>query len=126
MYVGCRNTEDLNPDQLAAVLEHEAAHMRRRDPLRLSGLRFIVCLLYWIPLVRRLASDLAESVEFIADDTVREPTVLASAILTIARSTRPGIVPVGGVGFHSPDLLDRRVRRLLGQRARPCTHVTRM
>ena len=112
-------------DQLAAVLEHEAAHVRRRDPLRLSLLRFLSCMLYWLPLVRRLADDLADEVELLADRASTKPVVLASAILLSAQQCchRP---VAGSASLHGRDLIDRRVRQLLGETQPARSHVTRM
>ena len=113
------------PDQLAAVLEHEQAHVRRRDPLRLSLLRFLSCMLYWLPVVRRLAADLADEVELLADRASTKPLVLASAILASAQHCSHGPV-AGSAGLHGRDLIDRRVRQLLGESQPARTHVTRM
>ena len=124
IYVGRENASGLSTEQLAAVIEHEAAHLKRRDPLRLALLRFLTCMLYWLPIVRGLASDLAEDLEFLADDAVRKPAVLASAILATARSSVTAGAPQGTAGFHRADLVDRRVRRLVGERAPMRSHVT--
>lgn len=113
------------PEQLAAVLEHEQAHVRRRDPLRLSLLRFLSCMLYWLPLVRRLAADLADEVELRADRASTQPVVLASAILASAQHCYRRPI-AGSVGLHGRDLIDRRVRQLLGEAQPARTNVTRM
>lgn len=130
VYVASELPSRLSTPQLAAVFAHEAAHVARRDPLRLSLLRLLACTLFWIPTLRRLADDLADEAEVRADDAAaREPLVLASAILLLARW--PAAVPTGGptgavmVGFQRPDLLERRIRRLAGEDAVARTHVTR-
>ena len=124
IFVAEEATRLFTPDQLAAVLEHEHAHVRRRDPLRLSILRFLSCMLYWLPVVRRLAADLADDVELLADRASTKPVVLASAILVSAQycSSRP---VAGSAGLHGSDLIDRRVRQLLGEAQPARTHVTR-
>jgi hypothetical protein len=125
-------------------MAHEAAHVRRRDPLRLSALRFLGRTLFWIPALRRLADDMADEAEILADDAgAREqPLVLASAIVALAgwstpaaaRATRPfpaatavGIIAGhdGGAAPARDALLDRRVRRLAGEAVPVATHVTR-
>ena len=125
IYVARALAEQLSPDQLAMVVAHEGAHGARRDPLRLSLLRFLTCMLFWIPALRRLAADVADEAEVQADDVAAagRPLVLASAIVALARSG-PGSMPRAAVGFHRPELLERRVRRLLGQDPLPATHLT--
>lgn len=117
----------LTPAQLATVVAHEGAHAARRDPLRLSLLRFLTCMLFWIPALRRLAADVADEAEIQADDVAAagQPLVLASAIVALARYGTSPAVPAPGVGFQRPELLERRVRRLLGQEPPPTTHLTR-
>jgi Zn-dependent protease with chaperone function len=123
--------------ELAAVLAHEYAHVRRRDPARLTVLRFVGCALFWLPALRRLAADVADDAEIAADDdAVRgRPLVLASAILSLAGWRAPGgaaaaaIAAVSGrnaatAGFHRDGLLDRRIRRLAGEEPAVVSHVT--
>lgn len=127
IYVAGELEEQLNEDQLAAVLAHEGAHAARRDPLRLSLLRFLTCTLFWIPALRRLADDMADEAEVQADDAAAagRPLVLASAIVALAKVRPANAVLQGAVGFHRPDILERRVRRLLGQEPLPGSHLTR-
>lgn len=110
--------------EVVAVLAHEAEHVRRRDPLRIAVFRFLALTLFWIPALRRLSDDMADEVEILADDaaTRGEPLVLASAILGVA-AWRHQIVS-GTVGFHKPDILDRRIRRLAGEDAPVRSHLT--
>jgi Zn-dependent protease with chaperone function len=124
----------LTPDQVHAVIAHEAAHVRRRDPLRLSTLRFFACTLFYLPALRRLADDAADDAEIRADDEAAsrsgDSVTLASALVEIARRWPAGgsasvPLPATGVSAGGSDLLDRRVRRLLGEDAVVGTHVTR-
>lgn len=131
--------ELLTRDELAAVLAHESAHAARRDPLRLSLLRFLACMLFFIPALRRLAADAADESEIEADDAAagttfaKAPLALASAIVRIATEWNPvcesGALTLGPadgvVGFQRADLLDRRVRRLMGEETAVGTHLTR-
>ena len=116
----------LAPDELAAVLAHEAAHVRRRDPLRLFVLRYFSGVLFWLPALRRLAADLADEAEIAADDAAARihALPLASALLAIAG----GDIGSGGLepstGFQHRDLLERRIRRLAGEDAVVGTHVS--
>ena len=141
----CRTLpETLSTEELTAVLQHEARHVRRRDPLRLSMLRFLGCTLFWIPAFRRLAADVADETEIAADDAAarENPLALASAILALAqwrdtsrRSSSKhlttgdvsGLVNVGGHGAAGAfdTLLERRIRRLAGESAPVATRLTR-
>ena len=136
----------LSADELAAVLAHEGAHVARRDPLRLSLLRFLAQLLFWVPALRRIADDAADETEVAADDFAaqavarcagsgdakRGSLILASAILSLASvwslagvGSAIDASSLGAVGFHRQDLLNRRVRRLAGEEVAFGTHLTR-
>lgn len=126
VYVARSLSERLSFDELTAVLAHEASHAQRRDPLRLSALRVLSCVLFWLPALRRLAADAADEAEIRADDRAaqRDPLILASAILALGQlSAPPRANP--GTAFQQPDLFERRVRRLAGEVITPRSHVTR-
>ncbi len=139
VYVAAALVDTLDVAQLEAVFAHEAAHVGRRDPLRLSLMRFLACTLFYIPALRRLADDLTDEAEIAADDvavTRTDPLVLASAILALAdwpgryvgsRALRPGSAvafqPFGAL--QRVDVLERRIRRLAGEPVAAGTHVTR-
>ena len=127
IYVAAGIADRLTAGELALVLAHEGAHVAQRDPLWLSIYRFLSCTLFWIPALRSLADDMAAEAEIRADDVAgaRDPLVLASAILRLA-SYRSSRAVAGAVGFDSPDLLDRRIRRLAGEDTPLPTHVTRL
>ncbi len=130
IYVAATLANHLSLGELAALLAHEGAHVARRDPLRLSLLRFFACTLFWIPALRRLAADLADEAEVMADDAAAaDPLVLASAILNVAHwpydARGSDMQQFAGVGFFRPDLFDRRIRRLAGEDTVVRTHVTR-
>ena len=119
----------LSHDQLVAVLAHENAHRRRRDPLRLSLLRFLGRVLFFLPAIRTLGDDVVDEAEIEADDEAVsrssvKPLVLASALLDLL-SVMGGAVPVGAVGFQHVNLLERRVKRLAGEPTDTGSHVTR-
>ncbi|MBA3258969.1 MAG: M56 family metallopeptidase [Gemmatimonadales bacterium] len=127
VYIGRDLAEELTGSELAAVLAHEGAHVARRDPLRLSGLRLLACTLFWIPALRRLADDVADEIEIAADDRAApgRPLALATAILTLSRRRSPPPMPSASPGFHHRNLLERRIRRLVGDDAAVESHVTR-
>lgn len=116
--------ERLSTDELTAVLAHEAVHVRRRDPLRLFALRALASLLFWLPVLRRVAADLEDEVEITADDAVarRLALPLASAVLKLGGGES---MPVAAtVGFQRADLLPRRIRRLAGEDPIAVSHTS--
>ena len=128
IYVSRRLAGLLTADELDAVLMHEGAHARRRDPLTLAALRWVSLLVWWIPALRHLADDAADEAEICADDAAArgQPLVLASAILSLAEWRRASVPPPAmTVGFEQADLLDRRIRRLAGEAPPIRTHLTR-
>lgn len=117
----------LEEAELAAVMAHEGAHVTRRDPLRLTVLRALACTLFWLPALRRLADDVSDQAELLADDAAArdQPLVLASAILGVAHWSTKMAHSGAVVCFVRPDLLERRVRRLAGEETPVRSHVTR-
>jgi beta-lactamase regulating signal transducer with metallopeptidase domain len=127
VYVARTVAERLRAPELVAVLAHEGAHLARRDPLRLSLVRALACVLFWIPALRRLADDVADEAEVQADDAAarEHPLVLASALLALSQWLTPRERTLRVVGLTRPDLLERRIRRLAGELPAPGTHLTR-
>lgn len=137
IYVARGLSDSLSREELGAVLLHEYAHARRLDPARLSLLRFMGCLLFWLPALRRLAADVADESEIAADDAAgrKSPLVLASAILRVASwRDAPGAFDTASgwtdgdaivSGFHGDRLLERRIRRLAGEAVEVRSHLTR-
>lgn len=145
VFLASRVCDTLSANEVLAVLRHEAEHVRKRDPLRLSTLRFFACALFWIPAFRRLSDDVADEAEIAADDAAarHQPLALASAILALASWTtgdatgvpRMRLAPTdiaglilphaGAVALRYDVLLDRRVRRLAGEPVTLTTHLTR-
>lgn len=128
VYVAAALADRLSADELQAVLAHEGAHVTRRDPLRLSLLRFLALTLFWLPVLRRLADDVADEAEIQADDRAarEQPLALASAILSLASWRTAGPAWGEGVGFaQRMNLLDRRIRRLAGEEPAPVSRLTR-
>ena len=117
IYVSSDLDKRLTQVELDCVIAHEAAHVRRRDPLRLSTYRFLSCLLFWMPGLKGLAGDISDEAEIEADNVAarRDPLALASAILKLASAPHPASSKMAIAGFNHPDLLDRRIRRLVGE-----------
>ena len=123
----------LTEDELTAVIQHESAHARGRDPLKLSVMRFLASTLFYIPALRRMADDLADEAEIAADDraAANDPAVLACAIVALAQfdplkgGTTAFQESAIASGIQRRGLLERRVRRLVGERAPARTHLTR-
>lgn len=116
----------LSDDELRCVLAHEACHVRRRDPLRLSVLRFLGLTLFWIPALRRMAADVAIEAELEADQTGAgdRPLVMASALIKAAKE-RTTLRLAYVTPLIRDDLLEVRVRRLAGESAPLPSRITR-
>jgi hypothetical protein len=102
----------LDERELAAVREHEAAHARHRDPLRLLGMQLAADLQWPVPVAARRLVEWRAALELARDDEARRHGVegedLASGILTTARLMTRATQPyeVGAVS----DMAGIRVR----------------
>lgn len=106
----------LTPDELAAVLAHEAAHIRRADPLRLLIVE-VVAIALGSRLGRQLANAFRLDVELDADEAAvarRGARALARAFLAILEAPRQPIAVA--VPFLS--VSEARALQLLGERPR--------
>jgi Zn-dependent protease with chaperone function len=115
----------LHAEELETVVLHEAHHLRRRDPLRYLIAAILADFLFWVPLVRDGLASLAARLEFAADDAARSvgDLVLASAILRVADLSQEQ--QLAAACFVTPDLLQRRLNRLLGKGEEPFPRVNR-
>ena len=113
--VGGQLAARLTDEELRCVLAHEAYHVRRRDPLRLSVLRFLGLTLFWIPALRRMAADVAIDAELEADQAGagERPLIMASALVKAAQE-RTTLHLSMAAPLIRDDLLVVRVRRLTG------------
>ncbi|HEX2077534.1 MAG TPA: M56 family metallopeptidase [Longimicrobium sp.] len=119
-----RALRDLTVAELRAVLDHEAAHLARRDAFWRWTAALAQRVLFFQPLNRLAASRLRELSECLCDDAARDGggrgVEMASALSVVSRwaGGGPSRCAAGLVGEES--LTVRRVRRLLdGERIRP-------
>lgn len=110
----------LGTRQLAAVLEHERAHLRRRHHLVLLLLDAAHALLPWSPTVRRAGARVPLLLEMAADDAaarVAGRRALADALRRVGNA--PGAA--GTLAASGPDggALTARLARLEGRAPRP-------
>lgn len=102
----------LAPDELDAVLVHERAHARRRDPLRGLLRRAAADVLFFVPIASWWAARRRERAELAADDVaIRQVGVpaLAGALL----SATGGHAPVTSAAFDGAT--DARIAQLSGE-----------
>ena len=128
IFVARTLSRTLSEAELEAVLAHEVAHVRRRDPLRLFVLRGLASTLFWLPAIRRLVEDLADEAEIAADDAVAPShrLALASAILRVARAHVHTVdTSEPAIGFHRDHMIERRIRRMAGEAPLVVSHVSR-
>jgi Zn-dependent protease with chaperone function len=105
--------EELADTELMAVLAHESAHVRHRDPARALAVRTAASSLFFFPLARRLSDTALIAVELGADgDAARQVGIssLVSALLVMLGQTRP--VPGIVTEMTSYDSIEARVRAL--------------
>jgi Zn-dependent protease with chaperone function len=107
----------LAPEELDAVLVHEAEHARRRDPLRRLARRAAAEVLVWLPLVGWWTSRRLEDAELAADRAAIDRvgrTPLARALQATAIPMAPA-----AVGARFDGAAAARVTQLLGDQLPP-------
>jgi Zn-dependent protease with chaperone function len=103
-------TATLGANELAAVLAHEAAHARRRDPLRRLITRAAADVMFWFPLLRWWQHRHVENAEVYADKAAIDHAGrqgLAAALLAAAQP--PVAVPA------MAGATETRIAHLLGE-----------
>jgi Zn-dependent protease with chaperone function len=109
-------TERLTDDELAAVLAHEAQHLRSFDPARMLAARAAAAGFFWLPLTRELCERYLVAKELAADRTAVSligARPFCSALLKVAAPA-----PAGTASFGAGSL-ERRVEAILGGSAAP-------
>ncbi|MDX1623606.1 MAG: HEAT repeat domain-containing protein [Gemmatimonadota bacterium] len=107
---------DWAASRLDAVLLHELAHLRRRDPL-VQDVARLACVLHWYnPLVWRARNRLRAEAEAVCDGIVLEagvpPAGYAAALVATLEDAVAGVGPAG-VTLASGTELEERVRAVL-------------
>ena len=103
----------LDEPQLTAVLAHEAAHVRRRDPARALAVRCAANALFYLPLARHLSQRALIASELGADSVaanVAGQAALVTALLDILGRVRPALGTV--TEMASLGALDSRIEAL--------------
>jgi len=111
IYVSSAALAALDRHALDAVLNHERAHRRRHDPLRLSLGRVLARALFFVPGLQRLATEHESLTELSADEYVVSGSPQARQALAramLAFDERPGAPQGAGID-------PARVDALLGQ-----------
>lgn len=115
VYVSLGLVATLAGDELVAVLAHENAHARRRDPLRGLLMRACADVAFFAPLLRWCQHRRHLRAELAADRAAVEHTsapALAGALLRLADST-PAETPAGAATFGAAAaVLERRIAAL--------------
>jgi len=124
LLVARRVLEACTPQQMRAVIAHEAAHLASWDNLKRFAIRSCPDLLGLTPAARRMERDWSHAAEEAADDRATSaagsaPVDLAEALLAVARLApeQHGLgAPVSALYERAG--VERRVRRLLDRGAR--------
>jgi hypothetical protein len=104
----------LDPAARDAAIEHERAHVRHRDPLRILAAQFATDLQWPVPAARRRLTAWRQALELARDEDARESGVdgadLAAAIVCAAKvSCATG----AAAALTEQELIEDRVGRLL-------------
>jgi beta-lactamase regulating signal transducer with metallopeptidase domain len=100
--------------ELRAVLAHEQAHLRRRDPLRVLLARVLVAHLWFLPMAGDLRRRARHGYELAADRDAADRygrSALAGALLRVV-SPPMGVEAAAVTRFADPALLESRVSQL--------------
>ncbi|MFM2432402.1 MAG: hypothetical protein RLZZ511_3616 [Cyanobacteriota bacterium] len=105
----------LTPPQLAAVLQHEAAHTHYQDTRWFAALGILRRCSHWLPQSEALWQELLFLRELRADRWAAQsvdPLLLAEALFSVASAPLDTVMPKFAVGFHEACLGDRLTERV--------------
>ena len=106
--------EALDPDELAAVLEHERYHVENHDPLKVVLARSLPSALFFLPALRHLRDRYASAGELAADRRAMSSSGaanLAGALYKVVAGP-PGIALGATAAIGGDDALEARVEQL--------------
>lgn len=109
------------PEELTAVLDHEARHITRGDNLRRTLLLALPDPLGWLPVGREIDLAWHDAIEEVADEAPGYDrgdagrVALASALIRVAKMVPSGqpLADIPASALYRGEPLERRVRRLL-------------
>jgi beta-lactamase regulating signal transducer with metallopeptidase domain len=122
------------PDERAAMIQHELAHVERRDPIVNLFQTALSVIFYFHPLVRYACRQLSLEREMACDDRVISSGVAAEAYAAgILKSAERSVIAGGAPGgahqlaiFGARQILERRLEMILStDRARTIAHQWR-
>jgi beta-lactamase regulating signal transducer with metallopeptidase domain len=122
---------ELSPEQLAAVIAHELAHLRRYDHLVILLQRFIEAVFFFHPAVWYLSLRIDAERENCCDDlasaAVGDRWSYAETLVRLAELTAPSAYLAASLAAdgHVPSQLQHRVRRLLDLPSSPAVRLSR-
>ncbi len=116
--------EDLDPDELDAVIVHELSHLKRRDGIVRWLEAAACCAFWWNPAVWWTRRCLRSAEEACCDQLVLrflpgKGQAYAEAILKTLESTRARGVPMAAAAMSSVHRLEERLRMILDSSSRP-------
>ena len=117
--------EDWTAEKREAVLLHEAAHVRRRDVVRMTYVDFLASAVWCVPFLPSLLRALAEDREEACDEEAlaagAKPSEYAAALLELTAALPPG-PPRWALGMSRTTKIEARIRRIIvrpGRRRAP-------
>ncbi len=120
-----RVIDECTEGELTAILEHERAHVRRRDNVVRAAILYLPDPMQPFSAAEAIGRAWTAADEEAADDAAAGPaaerrTVLASALVRVAKmATTPMPEWIGGLAFYGGTNLESRVRRLLDTASAP-------